>query len=327
MCASQVRQRGPKSDGPVWHGGYMTASALFSLAISPQGIGNHIRKLEGVRHPAASPEALEAAADYVAETLTSYGYPTTPQWFTERGRRYRNIIATKKGYGTPQQQILLVAHYDTVATSPGADDNASGVAVLLEVAAALIPLKFERTIRFIGLNLEENRDENAPDSGTRGSRALANHAASEGWELEGVVVLESVAFAGDDVVQGAPSGLPFPAPDYGNFIAVVGNERSRGLVEGFTRGAAGALPPLPCLPLVVPGNGESLPDTRRSDHAPFWDKGYRGIMVTDTTNFRNPHYHRESDTLETLNLGFAAQVGSVTAALIAHMAGMYWRTG
>jgi hypothetical protein len=72
--------------------------------------------------------------------------------------------------------------------------------------------------------------------------------------------------------------------------------------------------------LTVPGNGESLPDSRRSDHAPFWDEGYRAIMLTDTTNFRNPHYHGPTDTLATLNLDFAAKVCQATAGLVVELA-------
>jgi hypothetical protein len=79
---------------------------------------------------------------------------------------------------------------------------------------------------------------------------------------------------------------------------------------------------LPYFPLVVPGNGEILPDTRRSDHAPFWDLGYKAIMVTDTANFRTPHYHQTSDTLDTLNLDFAVNVCRATAGLIMELAGI-----
>jgi hypothetical protein len=109
-------------------------------------------------------------------------------------------------------------------------------------------------------------------------------------------------------------------PAKGDFIALVGNEQSRELVNGFAKSIERQLLLLPYVKLVVPGNGELLPDSRRSDHAAFWDEGYRAIMVTDTTNFRNPHYHRSSDTPETLNLEFAAKVCSATAGLLAELA-------
>ncbi|TWJ16869.1 M28 family peptidase [Geobacter argillaceus] len=292
----------------------------FSELVSIDRIRNHIRALEGVRHPVAAPGALARSADYITAHLISQGYEVANHLFPDNGHQFRNVIATRRCLGRHQERVILLAHYDTVATTPGADDNASGVAVMLEVATLLSQLRFERTIQFIGVSLEENEREDDPESGTRGSRALASHARANGWHIEGVVVLESVAFAGDRVVQTVPPGVPVPVPESGNFIAVVGNERSADLVDGFSRAVKRQGDGLPCVTLTVPGNGELLPDSRRSDHAPFWDEGYRAVMVTDTTNFRNPHYHRPTDTLETLNMEFAARVCSATAGLIAEMA-------
>lgn len=291
-----------------------------SAEVSVDRLREHVRQLEGVRHPVAAPQALEAAADYVAGCLDELGYQVAEHLFVEDGRPYRNVIASRPGLGTKPQRIALVAHYDTVADSAGADDNASGVAALLEAARILAPLRFEETVDFIAVSLEENRDEGEHDSGTRGSKALAAHARANAWPVAAVVVLESVAYAGETVVQGAPPGVPVAVPTTGDFIAVIGNERSRQLVEGFC-GTVGRLAlELPCVPLVVPGNGELLPDSRRSDHAPFWDEGYAAIMLTDTTNFRNPNYHRPSDTLDTLNLEFAAGVCRAAAELVATLA-------
>jgi hypothetical protein len=193
---------------------------------------------------------------------------------------------------------------------------------MLELATVMNTMSFERTVQFIGVSLEERAREDDPrDQGTRGSRTLAAYAREEGWLLEGVVVLESVAFAGDSVEQRAPDGVPVEVPETGNFIAVIGNEASLGLVQDFVLALDRHRIRLPNATLVVPGNGETLPDSRRSDHAPFWDNGYRAIMLTDTTNFRNPHYHRPSDTLETLNLDFAAQVCRATGGLLIDIAG------
>lgn len=292
----------------------------FSGEVSVDSIRVHVRALEGVRHPVAAPEALERAADYIAACLGALGYELGEHRFPDNGRPFRNIIATRPGLGRHRERVAVLAHYDTVATTPGADDNASGVAVLLETARILSRLQFERTIHFIGVALEENETEDDPGSGTRGSQALAAHARANGWDIVGVVVLESVAYAGDGVVQTVPPGVPVQVPATGNFIAVVGNERSKDLVEGFSRAVERQRLDLPHVSLAVPGNGEMLPDTRRSDHAPFWDAGYRAVMVTDTTNFRNPHYHRPTDTLATLNLEFAARVCSATAGLVAELA-------
>ena len=101
---------------------------------------------------------------------------------------------------------------------------------------------------------------------------------------------------------------------------MVGNEDSRRLVYGFVQAVERYQLSLPCLPIAVPGTGELLPDSRRSDHAPFWDHGYQAIMITDTTNFRSPHYHLPGDKLETLNLQFAAKVCRATGGLILEIA-------
>ena len=281
-----------------------------------EGIAGHIRALEGVRHPTAAPEALERAADYLAQSLGALGYQVIEQLFTDHGASYRNIIATRTGLSSPEQRVAVLAHYDTVAGTPGADDNASGVAVLLEMARVLAPLSFERTVHFVGVSLEENYREDQPLSGTRGSQALADHAREQGWDLTAVLVLESVAYAGEEIHQTAPPGVPIAVPEIGNFIAVIGNERSRKVSAALVRAIQTQGIELPHVVLEVPGNGEMLPDSRRSDHAPFWDNGYPAIMLTDTTNFRNPNYHRPGDTLETLNLEFAANVGRAAAGAI-----------
>ena len=286
-------------------------------------IRSHIEALEGVRHPVAAPEALENAADYISGTLKSYGLELSEQRFPDNGREFRNIIATLPGRQCPEQRVLVMAHYDTVPGSPGADDNASGVAVMLELARILQPLGFERSIHFIGVSLEENAREEDPESGTRGSGALAAYAKEADWQIDAVIVLESVAFAGNSVVQMTPPDVPVPVPETGNFIAVVGNEISTELVTAFTETIDLLQLPLPYAAMTVPGNGELLPDSRRSDHAPFWDAGYRAIMVTDTTNFRSPHYHRPSDTLDTLNLEFAESVCCAAAGFIIEQAGRY----
>jgi peptidase M28-like protein len=298
----------------------MVATEYIREAVSMDRIRSHIRELEGPRHPVVAPEALERAADYIAGSLRSLGYEMEEHLFPDNGRPFRNVIATRRGLHYPQERVVVLAHYDTVAGTPGADDNASGVAVLLEMARVLAQFRFERTIHFIGVNLEENAKDDDPGSGTRGSRALAACARKNGWNIEGVVVLESVAYAGDSVVQTVPPGLPITVPETGNFIAVVGNERSGELLDCFVRAKERLGVELPHLALAVPGNGELLPDSRRSDHAPFWDEGFRAIMVTDTTNFRSPHYHRPTDTLETLNLEFAAKVCRATAGVILEMA-------
>jgi len=294
----------------------LTSPEFFGDKVSIDRIRSHIKALEGPRHPVTAPEALERAADYIAACLGCLGYDMSEHRFNDDGREFRNIIATLPGLLHPEQRVVVLAHYDTVADTPGADDNASGVALLLELAEILKPYQFERTIHLVGVNLEENRNEGYPESGTRGSRALAEHVRGLDWEIEGVLVLESVAYASDTALQSFPAGLPVKVPEKANFIAVVGNEKSVDLVRGFVDSIEKYRVDLPHVVMEVPGNGEAIPDSRRSDHAPFWDQGYKAVMITDTTNFRSQHYHGASDTLETLDLDFAVKVCRATAGLL-----------
>ena len=298
----------------------ISEEALYSISVDR--IRNHIRALEGVRHPVTGPAALAQAADYIRDSLNSLGYSTNDHSFIDGGGSFSNVIGTRRGSVDPERRLLVMAHFDTVSNSPGADDNASGVAVMLELATVFAELSLEKTIQFVGVNLEENAAEGVRHTGTRGSQALAAYAREQRWDLEAVVVLESVAFAGESARQLVPPGVPMDAPDAGDFIAVVGNANSKGLVQEFCQVIERHGIALPCIPLVVPGNGEMVADTRRSDHAPFWDHGYHAIMLTDTTNFRNPHYHQPSDTLETLNLPFAAEVCRAAGALVLQRAGL-----
>ncbi|MBN1485658.1 MAG: M28 family peptidase [Chloroflexia bacterium] len=288
--------------------------------ISADRIRKHIAVLEGVRHPVVAPEALEQAAHYIQATLQSLCYDVRPHPFMDGEREYRNIIATRPGTRDFEKRVIVLAHYDTVAESPGANDNASGVAALLELARVFEAVPLDRTLQFIAVNLEERQREGPmEEAGLLGSRALAIEARAQDWQIEGVIVLETIACAGEDIVQKTPAGLPLNMPKKGNFICIVGNEASAGLVKAFGQAVERYQIPLPLLPLVVPGRGERIPDTRRSDHSPFWDNDYPAVMVTDTANFRSPHYHQPSDTLEKLNLPFAAKVAQAVAGVVADL--------
>ncbi len=300
-------------------------------AISADHIRTHIAALEGVRHPVTAPQALERAADYIKDQLTACGCEVSEQHFEDDGQSYRNILGLHRGMRHPDRYVIVMAHYDTESETPGANDNASGVAAMLELARVFQPLALECSVMFIGVSLEERKlgvDSKSVDwvvlnqSIVRGSQALVAHAKANAWDIHGVINLEEIAFAGDAVVQKTLTGVPFDIPQQGNFIAVVGNEIARELVAGFIKSIQQYQIPLPCVPMVVPGKGEALRDSRRSDHAPFWDAGYRAIMLTDTANYRTPHYHKPSDTLDTLNIPFAAEVSRATAGLVIELAGL-----
>lgn len=290
--------------------------------ISKVKIETHIKNLEGIRHPVFAPEALEEAESYVWENLESYGYEMSFHHFNDDGKPFRNILGLHKGTQRPEKRVIVIAHFDTVSTSPGANDNASGVAAMLELGRVFRKHTFKKSILFIGVNLEEQRVDGKKGSPIcRGSKALAAHARANVWEIDGVVNFEEIAYAGDEITQSTLENLPIEIPEIGNFIGIIGNEKSAEMVNGYIEGIVKHKIPLPYFPLVVPGNGEMLPDSRRSDHSPFWDHDYQAIMLTDTANFRTPHYHKPSDTIETLNLDFATEVCRAGGILVFEMAG------
>ena len=211
--------------------------------------------------------------------------------------------------------LLIGAHYDTVEGSPGADDNASALAVLLEAADRLKHLAVSRPVWLAAFCLEEQ--------GLLGSRAFISGLKQSGQPLDGAIVLECVGYASLDAgSQRTPPGVPIPVPTVGNFLGIVGNEASRDLVAAVQRNGRRVAPNTPTVALAVPGRGENLPDVRRSDHAAFWDEGYHAVMLTDTANFRNPHYHQPTDTLDTLNLEFLEGVSEIVVGCIEELAGL-----
>ncbi len=289
--------------------------------VSADRIRYHIKVLEGVRHPIAGLAALTRTARYIEVSLESLGYSVNRQSFIDNGQPFDNIVATRKGMSAPDERVLVIAHFDTVSNSPGADDNASGVAAMLEMAYLLGEHRYERTVQFVAVNLEErDSGESQTVTMTRGSRALAQHANDESWNITAAIVFEMVGFADSKVKQRTPPGLPIRLRDRADFIGVVGNEDSKELVTTFCSCIDSHRIPLPYQQLVVPGTGGGLPDVRRSDHAPFWDAGYRAVMITDTAEYRNDNYHRESDRIETLNLSFAANVCRAAIAMVCELA-------
>lgn len=282
----------------------------------------HLQSLVGERHPHSAPHALTHAAEYLAARLAEYGWATSGQPFRALGKSYFNILGVKWPPGRPAKDgpapLLIGAHYDTVVGSPGADDNASGLAVLLEAADRLRHLVVARPVWLAAFCLEEH--------GLLGSRAFISGLKQTGQPVDGAIVLECVGYASRDAgSQRTPPGIPISLPSIGNFLGIVGNEASRDLLAAVERNARRVAPNTPTLALAVPGRGESLPDVRRSDHAAFWDEGYRAVMLTDTANFRNPHYHQPSDTLDTLDLDFLEGVSEIVVGCIEDLAGLHRR--
>ncbi len=240
---------------------------------------------------------LNRAADYIEDTFRSYGYSVKRQSFAYGGNTYYNIIAEATGTDAAARDILIIgAHYDTVKGTPGADDNASGVAALLELArlTALQPAK--RTIRFVAFSLEE-----PPAFGTEhmGSYVYAKSVREEGVKVYGMISLEMVGYFCDekDCQRFPLSCVGWAYPDRGNYIAFVGNISS----GAFTKKVKKSFTTASSLPVESLNTFSSVTGVDFSDHRNFWKFGFSAFMITDTSFYRNHNYHEAQDTPETLD--------------------------
>lgn len=278
---------------------------------------DHIEALTrlGPRHP-SHPAAVRAALSYLTDTLEALGYQVQ---LVEYGPHIQNVnlIASVDPRDHHGPVMDLGAHWDTVAGSPGADDNASGVAGLLEIARELAGDTSRRRVRFCFFGDEE--DSGQYPQGRGGSREHIRRREADGVEVDGAIVLEMIGFT--DSRPGSQK-LPRTSADSdgsgegdlaGDFIAAVGNERSRDYVDALVSAAQSLDPTAPVAPVVTE---DGSPDLARSDHSSFWEAGLKGVMLTDTANFRNPHYHSAADCLDTLDLAFAAQVTRVVIGAV-----------
>jgi Zn-dependent M28 family amino/carboxypeptidase len=194
---------------------------------------------------------------------------------------------------------LIGAHYDAVPGTPGADDNATGVAVLLELARAFATEPLSYPVRFLAFDMEEY--------GLLGSQAYATDLKQQQQPLRLMLSLEMLGYCNSAPgSQRYPAGLQYFYPNRGNFIALIGNLSTIPDLIRLTRRIRKAGTPSEWLP--VPNKGLMVRQTRLSDHSPFWDRGYPAMMVTDTAFMRNPHYHQPTDTIETLDLDFLTGV-------------------
>lgn len=246
---------------------------------------------------------MDPAARFIEAELASFGCVVSNQVFTYNGNVLENIIAERKGIRIPEEIMIIGAHYDTVRSTPGADDNASGVAGLLATAKLLAEKELGLTVRFVAFGFEEPP---AYRTKNMGSYHYAHSLQQRRENLLGMICLEMIGFFCDrEGSQHYP--LPFMKlkfPKTGNFIAMVGNRASKPFtdrVAGLFRGATD-------LPLVTLNAPAIVVGIDFSDHWSFHKFGYPALMVTDTAFYRNPNYHASSDLPETLDYTRMAKV-------------------
>lgn len=267
---------------------------------------NHVEHLAGVigeRHVFRS-AALDAARDYIGAQWEAQGYTVRHQWYEAHGHRCANLEVTQLGERRQQGILLLGVHYDTVRGSPGADDNASGVAILLEMARYFVGRQTEMTLRFVAFVNEE-----MPFFLTQqqGSMIYARECRKRGDDVRLMVSLESLGYyRSERGSQGYPPFFRYFYPSQGNFVGLVSDLRSRRAMLALARSFRAHSD----FPLEHVATFRWIPGVALSDHLSFWRAGYRAVMLTDTAFYRNPFYHRPLDKPDTLDYAAMAQVTS-----------------
>jgi Zn-dependent M28 family amino/carboxypeptidase len=278
----------------------------FDLADVSQRVRQHVATLARTPRVPGTREHRQAA-DYIHEHLDQVGLIVEEARFDEAGITGTNVLARLLPPRADVPLFIVGAHYDSKPGTPGADDNASAVASLLELARWIHP-------RLASLNASSCQLElvayDLEEYGFVGSFVHSREVQRSGVPVHGMISLEMLAYTDNRPhSQRLPAHLAKLYPSVGNFIGVCGNEASRGLVQAVTQ-AMKSIEGLSVEVIVVPGKGEVLPEVRLSDHSSFWDRDYPALMITDTSFLRNPHYHQPSDTPETLDYPFLAKVTS-----------------
>jgi Zn-dependent M28 family amino/carboxypeptidase len=295
---------------------YSTDPATIIERIDSNRLRADIQMLQGVRHRSTGLEHLLASIDSIKLRLEMYGNKILPHDFTYGAYKATNIIGIKAGLVSENDVFYFTSHFDTVSGSPGADDNASAIAALFELARVMADLDFPWTVKFASFDLEE--------PGCAGSTRYCKLPSVLAENIRGLINFETFAFYSEQPnSQTLPDGFSLLFPDVyqacvdnqfkGDFVLSVGCDNSAPLNSVFGSAAAAYVPDLKFICINAPGTGALTPDLRRSDHAPFWDINVKAIQLTDAANFRNPNYHQATDVIETLNMSFASRV--VKAAL------------
>lgn len=294
------------------------AETIGDLAaeVSTSKLQSHVIALEGDRSTAVG---RNAARSYIAGQLQGYGYTTSVD-------AVGNLVAELPGVTTPAEIYVVGAHFDGVGGSPGADDNASGIAGMLELARVFSTRSFGSTIRFIGFDLEE--------PGLIGSRVYANQAAAAGDNIALATIFEMIGYT-DAIQIPVPSGDAGPFGSFtvsenrmvGDFIGALTANNPQ-LLADYVNAVGQYGSSLPVVTGLLSGNvanpvtASIFSDLYRSDHVGFWLEGYDALLITDTANFRNPNYHSPSDESSTLDYAFMTQVVQSSLGFVAERAGL-----
>lgn len=280
----------------------------------------HVEMLAGVigiRHD-SRPSSLDATVAYITQQFQTLGQSVSVETYPTARWEAKNLVVEWPGITNPEKVVIVGAHYDTVRLTPGADDNASAVAALLAICNQLRGQRFAHTLRFVAFANEEPPHFVGP---TMGSRVYADACRERGDDIAVMVCLEMLGYYDTGKTsQNYPDELPRwlrkLLPSRGDFIAFVADMPTRRSLSVFTRAFKSSVR----FPVVSKAIPRSVVDFWLSDHGPFWDAGYPAFMVTDTSYFRNAHYHEPTDLPDTLDYERMARLTMGLAAGVAKLA-------
>ncbi len=290
-----------------------TSTPIEELSSNIKTSVHHLASTIGERNLGEEPENLEAARRWIRSRLEEWKYDVEEETYEETANSFSNdpqtgrlrrdkqthevahLVAERPGTTHPESILLFGAHYDSVEGSPGANDNATGVAVLLELARLFRDQSFDRTVRFVFFVNEEPPYFHTP---RMGSRIYAKRCHERGDSIHAMFSLETIGYYSEEPgSQKYPPIFNWIYPDRGNFLGVVGNLGSRWLVRKTTRLLREAIR----FPIQSCSTWGKITGIFWSDHASFWPYGWPAVMLSDSAFFRDPHYHQAGDTPERLN--------------------------
>jgi Zn-dependent M28 family amino/carboxypeptidase len=297
------------------HRGPLTPLAAEEEALARR-LARHVERLAGEigERNLWMYEELEEAVRYLEAQFREMQLTVASQPFDAQGRSVRNVEAEVRGASRPAEIVVVGAHYDSVLGCPGADDNATGVAALIELARAMAARRPARTVRFVGFVNEEPPFFQTMDMG---SLRYCVRSRDRGEQIVAMLSLETIGYYSDAANS---QEYPFPFnlfyPTTGNFIAFVSNVGSRALLHQ-TLGSFRRHAPFPSEGAAAPA---SIPGIGWSDHWAFWRHGYPGVMITDTALYRYPHYHTALDTPDKIDYPRLARVVSGLTHVVGDLA-------
>jgi len=290
-AAAPVRIMGRTLRPPV----YDPLIAQMVNQVSTANLSNSILNLQNFQTRYASTPNCDQAGNYISAYFLQYGLACEFDPFSFSSNLYnsRNIVAKLPGKTFPQYVVIVCAHYDSYSNqaltqAPGADDNASGTAAVMELARIFAGYSFDFTLKFICFSAEE--------WGLYGSKHYAQQAKARGEKIISVINMDMIAYA---------DRLP-------EDLDLVVNNQSEWLANRFSI-CASLYAPLDLLRVVNSG-------LKWSDHSPFWDQGYSAVCGIEDYGVPNPYYHKTTDTFDTLNMGFATSVTKIALAVAAGLA-------